>query len=87
VTLEVSTAGGAVRIAVTDEGAGISDENAKLAVEPFFTTKSEGQGTGLGLAIAHEIVSGHRGTLTLARHDPRGTIALLTLPAGETAHA
>jgi two-component system NtrC family sensor kinase len=85
VTLEVVAAGGEVRIAVTDRGPGISDENARLALEPFFTTKSDGKGTGLGLAISHEIVTSHRGTLTLTRGEPQGTVALITLPSVEDA--
>jgi two-component system NtrC family sensor kinase len=86
VMVAVAATEDSVRIYVADQGPGISDEHARLAMEPFFTTKSEGQGTGLGLAIAHEIVSSHRGTLTLARQEPHGTLALITLPAGGQPH-
>jgi two-component system NtrC family sensor kinase len=83
VLVEVDRRDDSVAISVTDEGPGISDEEARLAVQPFFTTKSPGEGTGLGLAIAHEIVSSHRGTLTLEREDPSGTLARIILPTAE----
>ncbi len=67
---------------VTDDGAGITDDDASRACEPFFTTKPSG--TGLGLAIANEIVKHHGGVLSLrARTDrpppARGTQAAVTL--------
>ena len=71
-----------VAFVVTDDGHGITDEVAKRATEPFFTTKSENAGTGLGLAIANEIVKHHHGELTLTSSDrARGTRATVELAA------
>jgi signal transduction histidine kinase len=81
VSASIVRAGEEVHFAIRDEGSGISDEDARRAREPFFTTKSDAEGTGLGLAIAHEIVSSHRGTLTLGRGSPGGTVAAISLPA------
>ena len=39
-----------VRIAVSDDGPGMSAEIAAKVFEPFFTTKGVGKGTGLGLS-------------------------------------
>jgi signal transduction histidine kinase len=69
-----------VAFVVTDDGAGITAEDAARATEPFFTTKPEGNGTGLGLAIANEIVKSHRGTLTIEPRSPRGTRACVQVP-------
>jgi two-component system, NtrC family, sensor kinase len=69
-----------VAFVVTDDGAGISLENAKRATEPFFTTKAKGTGAGLGLAIATEIVKSHRGQLTIGPNAGRGTRALIEIP-------
>jgi signal transduction histidine kinase len=79
---------GGVVFTVTDDGRGISKEEAVRAAEPFFTTKAPGQGSGLGLAIASEIVKLHRGKLALEPASPRGTRASVTVPVPEErAHA
>jgi signal transduction histidine kinase len=82
VRLDVQADSGEVAFVVTDEGHGITAEDAARAAEPFFTTKPVGQGTGLGLAIANEIASTHRGTLAIAPRQPRGTRASITIPVG-----
>jgi len=69
-----------IAFVVTDEGVGITPQNAARATEPFFTTKPEGQGSGLGLAIANEIAKTHRGSLDLARRSPHGTRACIRIP-------
>jgi signal transduction histidine kinase len=75
--------GGRVVVTVTDDGRGITKEEAARATEPFFTTKAPGQGSGLGLAITHEIVKLHRGEISLAPASPRGTRATISLPVPE----
>ena len=82
VRLDVQADSAEVAFIVTDEGEGIAPADAARAIEPFFTTKPEGQGTGLGLAIANEIASTHRGTLAIAPKAPRGTRASITIPVG-----
>jgi signal transduction histidine kinase len=81
VTLEATRDEEGVSFEVVDDGTGIDAEAAARAFEPFFTTKPAGKGTGLGLAITHEIVKAHRGTLALAPHEPKGTRAIMTIPA------
>ncbi|MGI4802703.1 MAG: PAS domain S-box protein [Janthinobacterium lividum] len=44
------TPGEFVTIALTDTGAGISDDQIDQIFQPFFTTKGIGEGTGLGLS-------------------------------------
>ena len=82
VHLSVTTREGRVEFVVDDDGAGIPDEIAKRATEPFFSTRREKGGSGLGLTIAREIVAHHAGTLTLAkREDGRGTRAAISVNA------
>jgi two-component system NtrC family sensor kinase len=69
-----------VAFVVTDDGAGITREDAARAKEPFFTTKGPDQGSGLGLAIATEIAHSHRGELTIAPGDAGGTRACIEIP-------
>jgi two-component system, NtrC family, sensor kinase len=69
-----------VAFVVSDDGSGITPENATRATEPFFTTKPAGSGTGLGLAIAAEIAKSHRGELTIAANVESGTRACIEIP-------
>ena len=80
ITVKAVEDGGDVAIVVEDSGIGISGSDVERALEPFFTTKAREGGAGLGLAIAREIVSNHRGTLTLAPMPGRGTRATIRLP-------
>jgi PAS domain S-box-containing protein len=74
---------GRVIITVTDEGAGISPENLKHIMTPFFTTKRDSGGTGLGLAISYNIIKDHGGELSFESELGKGTIASVSLPAAE----
>ncbi len=80
VELGVRSQGDRVSFVVTDDGAGITTENAARAKEPFFTTKGPDKGSGLGLAIATEIAHSHLGELGIAPGVGRGTRASIEIP-------
>lgn len=82
VELAVRSDGGTMAFVITDDGKGISPENAARATEPFFTTKTDGgaDGAGLGLAIVQEIAKSHRGSLSIAPRPGKGTRAAIELP-------
>lgn len=71
-------------ISVCDRGGGMDPVQAARAVEPFVSTKPEGEGTGLGLAIASEVMRMHRGHLVFEPRVGGGTRAVLRLPAEPT---
>jgi signal transduction histidine kinase len=62
--------GEAVEIAVSDTGAGISDDVGPRLFEQFFTTKP--QGTGLGLSITRQIAEEHGGEIRWVNRADRG---------------
>jgi len=80
VEIRARGAEGKMLLEVTDQGKGIPEALAERVLEPFFTTKPQGQGSGLGLAIAREIVRMHRGEITIERLQPRGTRIMIGLP-------
>jgi PAS domain S-box-containing protein len=68
----------AVRVAVRDDGPGLSEEQRRRVFEPFFTTKVKG--TGLGLAIVKRIVEAHGGAVALGDAPAGGAEVVFTLP-------
>ena len=72
-----------VRIAVRDDGPGMSEEVHQRAFEPFFTTKPPGQGTGLGLAQIHGFAHQSNGTVTIDSAPGQGTEVTILLPRSE----
>ena len=70
-----------VKIAIKDNGTGISPSVQKRIFDPFFTTKPVGQGTGLGLSISYQIVTEkHRGRLKCVSELSKGTEFVIELP-------
>jgi signal transduction histidine kinase len=70
--------GDAVEIAVSDTGAGISNDVGPQLFEQFFTTKP--QGTGLGLSITRQIAEEHGGEIRWANRADRGATFTIRLP-------
>jgi signal transduction histidine kinase len=69
-----------VKITITDDGPGISEENLKHIFDPFFTTKEVGKGTGLGLSICHGIVMEHGGKIYASSEKGMGASFIVELP-------
>jgi signal transduction histidine kinase/DNA-binding response OmpR family regulator len=76
-----------VMIAVSDSGCGMTAEQIGRAIEPFYTTKPEGQGTGLGLSMVYGFAKQSGGHLKLYSEPGHGTTARLYIPRTAAAAA
>jgi PAS domain S-box-containing protein len=80
-TIETTLSGENVVLRVRDDGIGMDAATRSRALEPFFTTKPEGEGTGLGLSLVYGVVDGLGGRLSIESAIGLGTIVEIALPA------
>ncbi len=73
--------GAAVRIGVTDNGPGMTEEVRSRCFDPFYTTKSRGISTGLGLALVHGIVQREDGEVEVISKPGEGATFSFAIPA------
>ena len=78
-TLSTTATNGRVDITIEDTGKGITEENMKKLMTPFFTTKAKGM--GLGLATSRRFIEGQGGTIRIESQEGRGTIVKIELLA------
>ena len=78
ILISVSCDGDNVILQVQDTGCGIPEEYLPTLFDLFVTHKKNG--TGLGLAICREIVSAHRGTISVESAPGQGTTFTVSLP-------
>jgi len=69
---------GQLILSVTDNGIGISAENANRLFNAFFTTKSSG--LGMGLSICRSIVEAHGGRMSASSNEGPGATFQIVLP-------
>lgn len=77
IDLTLTQGEGQVRLAVRDNGHGITDLDKLF--EPFYTTKKPGEGVGLGLAISAGIVKDLGGRLTARNAEGGGAVFEISL--------
>lgn len=70
-----------VSVSVADSGTGMAPEIVRRVMDPFFTTKEEGQGTGLGLSMVYGFVKQSGGTVRISSELDVGTTVCLFFPA------
>ena len=73
-----------VAVNITDTGCGMSTEVRHRVMDPFFTTKEEGQGTGLGMSMVYGFVKQSGGTVRIYSEEGVGTTIRIFFPATDS---
>ncbi|TKJ67222.1 hybrid sensor histidine kinase/response regulator [Pseudomonas viridiflava] len=77
-------AGNHVRLTVSDNGCGMSEDTLKHCVEPFYSTKGVGKGTGLGLSMVQGLALQSGGEFDIRSKPGQGTEVTLWLPVANS---
>ncbi|MGW0604480.1 ATP-binding protein [Streptomyces sp. NPDC002640] len=88
VRVTVTANGRTVRVQVTDEGPGLTDDELARVGDRFWRSGRHQniQGSGLGLSISKALLAAAGGSLDFAHHEPRGLRATVSVPrSGPTA--
>jgi signal transduction histidine kinase len=80
ITISLEKKDNTLLLSIIDNGKGIKPEHLKEVMEPFFTTKEQGQGTGLGLFSAYNIIKKNSGDITIESELGSGTSVKVFLP-------
>ncbi len=78
IRIDIAREEGNYRVCITDNGSGITEEQAVKIFSPSFTTKSSG--TGLGLAMVKSILSTIGATIAFESRAGEGTTFFLRIP-------
>lgn len=84
VTLEFEVHDKHLHILISDNGAGVSEENRDKIFDPFFTTREVGSGTGLGLYSARMLIEAVEGELCLDEAVTEGARFFIRLPLAQS---
>lgn len=69
-----------VKIAIADQGCGISKEDLPHIKEKFYKANMTVRGSGIGLAVTNELIVLHGGELDIASEEGTGTLVTIFLP-------
>ena len=87
--IKITTKGeeGRVVVSVADDGPGISDDEKERIFQMFYTGSNpiadSRRSLGLGLGLCKSIITAHGGVISVADHQPNGTVFTFTVPSGE----
>ena len=84
VNISAQTSNQYIILEVADNGPGISDKEQELIFTKFYRSGNEmnrsTKGTGLGLFIVQELVSLHKGTISIQKNKPTGSVFIVEIP-------
>jgi two-component system OmpR family sensor kinase len=85
IAVSIAQSGDGVRIAISDNGPGLSEEDQKRIFERFYRADSsrvrnDGEGSGLGLSIVDAVMKAHGGSVSVASEVGKGSTFTLFFP-------
>lgn len=80
IRLSIVSKGSEVEITIADTGEGMSLDQQKKAMDPFYTTRSSEGHIGLGLSAAMGIIKDHNGTMKIQSEPGKGTTIVIMMP-------
>ena len=85
ISMELADGADECMFSVSDNGAGISEEDYVKIFERFYQAENIGQygGTGIGLALSQGIVKAHQGDITVESQLGKGSCFKVTLKKGD----
>ena len=76
--------GNRLKITVSDNGCGMTQEVLDNIFDPFFTTRDVGEGMGMGLSVCHTIMHNHGGQLSASSTPGEGSVFEFDLERAES---
>ncbi|HVJ69107.1 MAG TPA: HAMP domain-containing sensor histidine kinase [Caulifigura sp.] len=70
------------RLAVEDDGAGLSDSDMAHLFDPFYSGRPAGRGLGFGLCKCWRIMQTHGGMIAIVNQEKVGVLAITEWPMG-----
>jgi chemotaxis family two-component system sensor kinase Cph1 len=80
ITLQATTSGNDLQVAVQDDGPGIPERDLDRVFEGFFQIQSDDRGLGLGLYISRAIIQAHGGKIWATSRPGAGSTFYFTVP-------
>jgi two-component system, NtrC family, sensor kinase len=87
IIVETSRTEQGVRVAVRDNGCGMTEEQRRHAFDPLYTTRRDLGGSGLGMSLARGIIEAHNGRMEVESQVGKGTTVTIDLPTAPAAGA
>lgn len=69
-----------IKVIISDTGCGINEKDLPRIKEKFYKANKTVRGSGIGLAVADEIVTLHKGSLTIDSKEDVGTTVTISIP-------
>lgn len=76
--IHLSNSNDSIKIDISDQGVGMSQEQINRLGQPYFTTKEKG--TGLGMMVSYSIIKGMEGTIDVSSELEKGTCFSIQFP-------